>query len=105
MSDIITVTDANFEQEVLAHEGTVLVDFGAQWCPPCRVLEPILESLARERRGTLKVVKIDTEEAPATVRRLGVRATPTLFVFRGGERRAVQVGAVPRERLIALIER
>ena len=105
MSDIISVTDATFEREVLAHEGTVLVDFGAKWCPPCRALEPVLEALARERKGSLKVVKIDTDDAPVTVRRLGVRATPTLFVFRAGETRAMQIGAVGRERLVALIDR
>jgi thioredoxin 1 len=105
MSRIINVTDATFEREVLAEKGTVLVDFGAAWCPPCRALEPILESLAKEREGTLKVVKIDTEESPGVAQRLSIRATPTLVVFHDGQKRAVQVGAVPKERLIALIDR
>ena len=102
---MITVTDETFEREVLAEKGTVLVDFGATWCPPCKALKPIVEAVARERAGSLKVAYVDMDSAPEAVRRCGVRAAPTLVVFRGGERRAVQVGAVPKEKILALIER
>lgn len=105
MSHVIVVTDATFEREVLAEEGSVLVDFGATWCPPCRVLRPILEAVARERAGTLKVVEIDMDASPESVRRCAVRAAPTLVVFRHGEKRAVHVGAVPKEKLFALVDR
>ncbi len=105
MSHVIVVTDATFDREVLAERGTVLVDFGAPWCPPCRALEPVIEAVARERQGTLKVVAIDTEASPECARRCAVRATPTLVVFRDGERRAVHVGAIPKEKVLALIER
>lgn len=102
---MITVTDETFEREVLAEKGTVLVDFGATWCPPCKVLKPIVEAVARERAGSLKVAYIDMDSAPASVRLCGVRAAPTLVVFRAGEKRAVQVGAVPKEKILALIDR
>ena len=104
MSHLPAVTDASFEREVLAQKGTVLVDFSAQWCPPCRVLEPVLEAFARERHGTLKVVQVDMDASPEAVRRFGVRAAPTLVVFRDGQKIAAHVGAVPKERIAALVE-
>jgi len=103
--NVLSVTDDEFEREVLQAKGTVLVDFGAPWCPPCRALEPILEALAKERAGSLKVVSVDTERAPRTTQRLSIRATPTLVVFRDGEKRTVHVGAIPKERILALLER
>jgi thioredoxin 1 len=105
MSHVIVVTDATFEGEVLAERGTVLVDFGAAWCPPCRALEPIIEAVARERAGSLKVVSIDTDASPESARRCAVRATPTLVVFRDGERRAAHVGAIPKAKVLELIDR
>jgi thioredoxin 1 len=101
---ILEVTDATFQAEVLAHDGTVLVDFSATWCPPCRVLEPILESFAEDRLGKLKVVKVDMDESPETVKRFSVRAAPTLVVMRKGEKVRVHVGAVPKESLAALVD-
>jgi thioredoxin 1 len=103
MSNIVKVTDATFDREVLEQKGTVLVDFAATWCGPCKAIEPILESLARERAGSLKVVKVDMDESPLAVKRLSVRAAPTLFVFRDGEQQASVVGAVPKERLVKMI--
>jgi thioredoxin 1 len=105
MGHVIVVTDATFEEEVLAQRGTVLVDFGAAWCPPCRALEPILEAVASERAGSLKVVSIDTDASPESARKCAVRATPTLVVFRDGERRSAHVGAIPKSKILALIDR
>ncbi|HSQ64067.1 MAG TPA: thioredoxin domain-containing protein [Polyangiaceae bacterium] len=104
-SEIIVVTDATFEREVLAEKRPVLVDFGAQWCPPCKALKPVIEAVARERAGRLKVVEIDMDASPESVRRCAVRAAPTLVVFRDGEKRAVLVGAVPKEKFLALVDR
>ena len=104
-TEIIVVTDATFEREVLAENRPVLVEFGAQWCPPCRALKPVIEAVARERARTLKVVEIDMDASPESVRRCAVRAAPTLIVFRAGERCAVQVGAVPKEKVLALVDR
>ena len=101
----MTVTDETFDEEVLAQAGTVLVDFGAKWCPPCRALEPLLESLAEERKGSVKIVKVDTDESPEVTRRWSVRSVPTLVVFRDGQKHAQVVGAVPKEKLRALVER
>ncbi len=98
------VSDATFEQEVLAEEGPVLVEFSATWCPPCRALKPIIDAIARERAGSLKVVLVDMDASPQSVRLCNVRAAPTLVVFRRGQRRAVQVGAAPKEKVLALLE-
>jgi len=105
MSEMIEVNDATFDREVLSEKGTVLVDFGATWCPPCRVLKPIVEAIARERAGSLKVAYVDMDASPEAVRRCGVRAAPMLVVFRAGQKRAVHVGAVPKEKILALLER
>jgi len=105
MSPIEHANDSTFDGEVLAARGTVLVKFGAAWCPPCRALEPILESLARERESSLKVVDVDMDESPEVSRRFGVRAAPTLMVFRDGKRVVAHVGAVPKQKIVALLER
>ncbi|HEY2369014.1 MAG TPA: thioredoxin family protein [Polyangiaceae bacterium] len=102
---MIQVKDDTFGREVLEAKGTVLVDFGATWCPPCKVLKPIVESIAREHASSLKVVYVDMDEAPKTVQQCGIRAAPTLVVYRDGEKRAVHVGAVPKEKILALLER
>lgn len=101
---MMVVTDETFEKEVLGEKTrTVLVDFGATWCGPCKMLKPIVEGIAKEH-PELKVVYIDIDSAPRTVMRYGVRAAPTLLVFRNGEKQAVQVGAVPKERILGLVE-
>ena len=79
---MIEAADDTFAREVLEAKGTVLVDFGATWCPPCKVLKPIVESIARERAGSLKVVYVDMDAAPKTVQQCGVRAAPTLVVYK-----------------------
>ena len=95
----VKATDASFEQEVLKSDTPVLVDFWAEWCGPCRMIGPSLEDIAKEMDGKLKVVKINIDENPMAPTRYGVRSIPTLIMFKNGEPTAMQVGAVPKNRL------
>lgn len=89
----LAVNDASFDAEVLGAREPVLVDFWAEWCPPCKAMDPILDDLAVELAGKVKIVKLDVEENPATVVRYNVRAMPTMIVFRDGAPVDVKVGA------------
>ncbi|MDB4929803.1 MAG: Thioredoxin [Myxococcaceae bacterium] len=100
---VTPVDDATFEAEVLRATGPVLVDFGAQWCGPCRALDPIIDRIADEQVGRVKVVTVDIDEAPETAVRYGVRAAPTVMIFEGGEKRAQRVGLTTKEKLLALL--
>ena len=93
------VTDASFAREVLASDLPVLVDFWAEWCPPCHRLAPVLEELAAEYAGRVRIVKVDADANPETVRAYGIQAMPTLTVFRGGTVVSQVVGALPKTRL------
>ena len=101
--NVIPVNDANFEAEVLRADGPVLVELGATWCGPCRALAPIVARIAEEQAGRLKVVAIDTDDAPAISARYGVRSVPTLLVFRGGAKLGQHVGLTTREKVLALV--
>ena len=86
MSDVLTDTsDASFDGDVLQHDTPVLVDFWATWCGPCKALAPHLENLAEEHAGKVKIVKLNVEKNPGTATKYGVRALPTLLMFKGGE--------------------
>lgn len=85
MSSLPKVTDANFEEEVLKADLPVLVDFGAEWCGPCRSLDPIVESLAEEYDGRVKFVSVNIDENRQTPTNYGIMAVPTLIFFKGGE--------------------
>ena len=102
---VLHVNDVNFDQEVLQADVPVLVDFTATWCGPCRMIAPFVEQLASEYVGRAKVAKLDIDESPATAQRYGIRGVPTLYVFKGGEVVAQQVGAVPKQKIAALIDR
>ena len=104
MSKILSVTDDTFEREVLSNDGDVLVEFSATWCPPCKALAPILESVAEERASSLKVVVVDIDASPRTSTKYKVRGAPTLVLFRQGERVSSQLGAVPKSKLVAMLE-
>jgi thioredoxin 1 len=89
----LQVTDASFKSEVLGASEPVLVDFWAEWCPPCKAMDPILDDLSVELAGKVKIVKLDVETNPGIVTRYNVRAMPTLMVFKGGEPVDMKVGA------------
>ncbi|WP_020649329.1 MULTISPECIES: thioredoxin [Solimonas] len=102
---ISAVTDASFEQDVKLASQTqpVLVDFWAEWCGPCRMIAPILDQVAAENAGKLKVVKLNVDENPQTPAALGIRGIPTLILFKNGAPAATQVGAVHKAQLAAFV--
>jgi len=97
---ITEATEANFEETVLRAELPVLVDFWAEWCPPCHWLEPVLEEIAREQQGKLLVAKVDADANPGLVSRYGTMSLPSLLLFRDGVERTRVVGAMPKRRLL-----
>ena len=97
----VTVTDADFETVVLRSDKPVLLEFWAPWCPPCRMLAPVLEQIAAEHADVLTVAKLNTDENPRTVSACRVAANPTMQVYRGGELVQVLVGARTKARLLA----
>lgn len=105
MSDqLIHVTDASYQQEVIESETPVLVDFWAPWCGPCRIIGPIVEQLADEYAGRLKVAKLNTDENRATPGSLGIRGIPTLILYAGGREVERIVGVRPKADLVAKID-
>lgn len=103
MSETITLTRGNFEDEVLRSDLPVMVDYWAAWCGPCRVLGPIVEELARERAGSLKVGKVDVEAEPELAVEAGALSIPYVVLYRDGEPVARSVGALPKARLEAAL--
>lgn len=92
----VTITDDNFEQEVLQSDIPVLIDFWAAWCGPCRMIAPIVEELAQEYDGKIKVGKLDVDENQQTAVKYGVRSIPTVLFFKNGEVADNIIGAVPK---------
>jgi thioredoxin 1 len=100
----ITVTDATFDDEVLASETPVLVDFWADWCGPCKMIAPVLEQIATEYDGKLTIAKLDIDASPATSVKYGIIGAPTLNLYKNGEVVQQIVGAKPKRQLLAAIE-
>jgi thioredoxin 1 len=103
--DVVVLTDDNWKKEVTEAEGPVLVDFWAEWCPPCRMIAPSIDALATAYSGRVKVGKLNVDESPAVAQAFGVRSIPTLLVFNGGKVADQQIGAVPQGRIAEMLER
>jgi len=104
MAEIIKGTDFNFNDEVLKSDTPVLVDFWAPWCAPCRIIAPVVEEIAGEFEGRLKVVKVNTDENYGVASKYGIMSIPTLGIFKGGEMVDSIIGAVPKQILIQKIQ-
>ena len=97
--NIVEITSQNFEAEVGNYQGTVLVDFWAPWCGPCRMVGPIVEEIAKDYKGKAKVAKLNTDDAPDIAGRFGIRSIPTLLFFKNGEVVQTLVGAYPKTKI------
>ena len=100
-----TFTTDNFETEVLGSDVPVLVDFWATWCMPCRMLAPVIEEIASENEGKIKVVKVNVDENPDLARKYRVMSSPTVLVFKNGELTATSVGVDSKENILKLLEK
>lgn len=101
---IVSATDASFENDVLKSDGPVLVDYWAPWCGPCKMVAPILDEIAGEYEGKLKIVKVNVDDNPGTAQKYGVRGIPTLSLFKGGSVEATKVGALSKSQLTAFLD-
>lgn len=102
--NIVNVSDASFEEDVLKAEGAVLVDYWAEWCGPCKMIAPVLEEIAKDYAGKLKVCKLNIDENNETPPKFGIRGIPTLMLFKDGNVEATKVGALSKSQLVAFIE-
>jgi thioredoxin 1 len=102
--NIMHVTDDSFEQEVLGSDTPVLVDYWAEWCGPCKAIAPILDEIASEYDGKVRIAKLNIDDNPATPPKYGIRGIPTLMLFKGGNVEATKVGAVSKSQLATFID-
>ena len=104
MSSVVHVTDQTFQQEVLESDLPVMLDLWAEWCGPCRMIAPILEQLAKEYNGKIKIAKLDVDSNQMVAAQLGIRGIPTLVIFKDGQEIKRQVGAGPKQIYVRMIE-
>ena len=105
MSEFITnVSDASFDQDVIQAEGPGLVDYWAEWCGPCQMIAPVLDEIAKEYQGKLKICKLNIDENQETPPKYGVRGIPTLMLFKNGNVEATKVGALSKSQLAAFLD-
>ena len=104
MKPTIEVNETNFEREVLQSNQPVLVDFWAEWCGPCKMLAPLLDEIAVEQAGRVKVAKVDVDANPALAERFGIKSIPTLLYFAGGEVRDKTIGAANKRAIVSKLE-
>lgn len=105
MSDIMVVSDATFDKEVLQAEKPVLVDFWAPWCAPCLAMTPIIEEVARSYGDKIRIAKINVDENPEIPQRYGIRGIPTLIFFSKGQVEEILVGLQPKEKIVEIVMR
>jgi thioredoxin 1 len=105
MKPVIEINEANFERDVLQSKEPVLVDFWAEWCGPCKMLGPLLDEIATEQAGRVKVAKVNVDTNPALAARFSIQSIPTLLFFAGGEVRDQTVGAVPKRAIVSKLEK
>ena len=101
---LVTITDENFEEEVIKSDKPVLIDFWATWCGPCRMIAPIVEEMAKEYEGKAKIGKLDVDSNQQTSIKYGVRSIPTLLLFKDGALKDTIIGAVPKAHLVQKLE-
>ncbi len=104
MKTTIEINETNFESEVLQSTQPVLVDFGAEWCGPCKMLAPVLDEIAREQVGRAKVAKVNVDENPVLAARYNTQSIPTLLYFANGDVRNQTIGAVSKKRIVSDLE-
>ena len=102
--NIVYLSDAGFEAEVLKSDVPVLVDYWAEWCGPCRMIAPILEEIAKDYAGRVKVAKLNIDENPGTPPKYGIRGIPTLMLFKDGAVAATKVGALSKSQLASFLD-
>ncbi|MDW7679563.1 MAG: thioredoxin [bacterium] len=104
MSGLLTVTEENFKSEVLQSDLPVLIDFWAAWCGPCKAIHPIVEELAKDYQGKLKVGKCDVDSNQQIALKFGIRSIPTLLIYKDGEVVEQIIGAVPKQQIVKKLE-